>query len=98
MEEFLSFLGLCAMILVAVSMATENPPPGCKPLTYMGVSGCELLPNRTCPKGYHAEAVGPANPRMKAPSRLMCVPNKPSQQKAPSERAPEPKQPGSQSS
>ena len=90
MKGFSSVLGLCVMTLVPVSMAADHPPANCKPLNYMGVSGCELLPDRTCPKGYHIEAVGPSNPQMKAPSRLMCVPDKPSQKKPPAKETPKP--------
>jgi hypothetical protein len=42
-----------------------------------GVKGCELLPDQSCPPGYHKQAVGPPDPRMKAPTVLMCVPDKP---------------------
>jgi hypothetical protein len=51
--------------------------PSCKAVKYYGVSGCELLPDQTCPSGYHKEAVGPPDPRMKAPTHLMCVADKP---------------------
>jgi len=29
-----------------------------------GVKGCEILPDQTCPPGYHKQAVGPSDPRM----------------------------------
>ncbi len=64
-------------VVLPVAVAATNPPHPCKPLTYLGVTGCELLPNQTCPTGYRKQAVGPTNPKTKAPTRLMCVPNKP---------------------
>jgi hypothetical protein len=74
---------LFATVIFQVSMTAANPPSNCKSVTHLGVSGCELLPDHTCPTGYHVEAVGPANPQMKAPSRLMCVQDKPSPKKKP---------------
>lgn len=71
-------------------MTAARPPSNCKPVTHLGVSGCDLLPDRSCPKGYHIKAVEPPNPQMKAPTRLMCVPDKPSPQKAPVKKTPRP--------
>ena len=52
---------------------TPAPPAQCTRTTYMGVEGCELLADGNCPAGYHKQSVGPMDPRMKAPTRLMCV-------------------------
>jgi hypothetical protein len=76
--KFFLVSGLAVTVALQASMAATNPTSSCKPVTYLGVSGCELLPDRTCPKGYHVQTVGPTNPQMKAPTRLMCVPDKPS--------------------
>jgi len=48
-------------------------PPGCQPLTYFGVQGCQLSAQGTCPKGYHKQLACPTNPMIKAPCRQMCV-------------------------
>ncbi len=90
MKTLFALSVLLLSVMLQISIAADNPPPNCKPLTYMGVSGCELLPDRTCPKGYHVEAVGPANPQMKAPSRLMCVADKPDKKPAPQKGEPKP--------
>ncbi len=94
MRVLFALSALYLISMLQVSMAADTPPANCKPLTYMGVSGCELLPDRTCPKGYHVEAVGPPNPQMKAPSRLMCVADKPAPQK-PDTKKPAPTDSGS---
>jgi hypothetical protein len=65
------------MMLFLASVSAAQSAPACKPVTRYGVSGCELLPDRTCPAGYHQQVVDPPDPRMKAPSYLMCVPDKP---------------------
>ncbi len=80
---------LSAVFLVAALRAMASDlPANCKPITHLGVSGCELLPDQTCPKGYHKEVVGPPNPQMKAPSRLMCVPDKPLPKKKETKKPP----------
>ena len=68
------------VIMLGWLCAAESSP-ACKPVKRYGVSGCELRPDRTCPPGYHQEAVGPPDPRMKAPAYLMCVADKPKPQK-----------------
>ena len=73
-------LAVCAFALLLGSMLAQDPPASCKPITRYGVTGCELLPDRTCPAGYHQKVVDPPDPRMKAPSVLMCVPDKPEPQ------------------
>ena len=60
-----------------ISVSAAEPAPACKPVVHYGVSGCELLPNQTCPAGHHKQAVGPPNPQMMGPTYLMCVPDKP---------------------
>jgi len=79
------------MFLVA-SLSAAQSAPACKPVTRYGVSGCELLPDRTCPPGYHQKVVDPPDPRMKAPSVLMCVPDKqePQQKDKPPDKPPKP--------
>lgn len=68
----LIFLGaVCS--LCSAQQSQQGQPANCKPITYFGVSGCEVLSDGTCPAGYHRQAVGPSDPRMKAPTRLMCV-------------------------
>ena len=51
----------------------DAPPPDCKPITYFGVSGCELRAQGDCPNGYHKQAACPTNPMIKAPCRMICV-------------------------
>jgi len=65
-----------ALVLLAVSAAAEQPP-SCKPVERYGVKGCELLPDQTCPPGYHKKVVDPPNPKMMIPSYVMCVPDAP---------------------
>ena len=81
---------LAACSLPTPLTATDAPPPTCKPVKVYGVSGCELLPDHTCPPGYHKQVVNPPDPRMKAPSRLMCVPDKPGAEKPPSQEPSKP--------
>jgi hypothetical protein len=69
-KSLLVFLG-CACL----ALAQQAPPPDCKPITYFGVTGCELSAQGECPKGYHKQGVCPPDPKMKAPCRLMCVPD-----------------------
>ena len=88
----LSFLPLAflATMFCCTPLLAGDPPSSCKPVKQYGVSGCELLPDRTCSPGYHKQVVDPPNPLMKAPSRLMCVPDKPSSDKPASDKpAPE---------
>ncbi len=72
---------LLGSMIAAEWTAAESP--ACKPVKRYGVSGCELLPDRTCPRGYHQQVVDPPDPRMKAPSYLMCVPDKPQPKEQP---------------
>jgi len=65
-----------AFVLLAASAAAQQPP-SCKPVEHYGVKGCEILPDQTCPPGYHKQVVDPPNPMMKTPSYLMCVPDAP---------------------
>ena len=58
---------------VCLGFGQEAPPPDCKPITYFGVSGCELSAQGDCPKGYHKQAACPKNPMIKAPCRMICV-------------------------
>jgi len=76
MKTFFVSLALAAILLMSAALMASDPPPTCKPVKLYGVSGCELLPDQSCPPGYHKEVVSPPDPRMKAPSRLMCVPDK----------------------
>ena len=81
MKTYLASLALAVTLGAPASILASDPPPSCTPVKYFGVSGCELLPDRSCPPGYHKEVVNPPDPRMKAPSRLMCVPDKPAADK-----------------
>ena len=66
--------GLILILACAcLGFGQATPPPDCKPITYFGVSGCELSAQRECPKGYHKQAACPTNPMMKAPCRMICV-------------------------
>ena len=67
---------LLPMVLRAQQAASQQ----CAPVTYLGVSGCDVLPSGECPSQYHKEAVGPSNSQMKAPTRLICVPDQPASQ------------------
>ena len=57
-----------SMTFFLASMCAAQSAPACKPVTRYGISGCELLPDRTCPPGYHEKVVNPPDPRMMAPS------------------------------
>jgi hypothetical protein len=72
---------LATLLLSSTSVADSSP--ACKAVKHYGVSGCELLPNQTCPRGYHKQSVGPSNPQMKSPTYLMCVADKPSSKEQP---------------
>ena len=61
------------LVCVGLGFGQQAPPPDCKPITYFGVSGCELSAQGECPKGYHKQAACPTNPMMKAPCRMICV-------------------------
>ena len=85
------------MILAVVTASLSLPAggqskPECKPVEYFGVKGCEPLPDRTCPPGHHLQVVNPPDPRMKAPSRLMCVPDEPAKK----DKTPQPPPPANQ--
>lgn len=69
-------IAIVMAVLVGLTGAAESVP-ACKPVTRYGVSGCEMLPDQSCPAGYHKQAVDPPDSRMKAPSYLMCVADKP---------------------
>jgi hypothetical protein len=78
-------LRMSASVIVVFlgSMSAAESIPACKPAKHYGVSGCELLPDQTCPAGYHKQAVGPPNPQMKSPTYLMCVADKPRKKQPP---------------
>jgi len=69
--------GIVIVVALLGSMSATESSPACKPVKHYDVSGCELLPDQTCPPGYHKQAVGPPNPQMKSPTYLMCVADKP---------------------
>ena len=81
----------CVLMFGLGSMCAAQTPPNCKAVEHYGVKGCELLPDRTCPAGYHQQAVDPPNSMMKGPTYLMCVPDKPQPkaQKPPEEQKPQ---------
>ena len=70
-----------SMIVLLSAMSAAESAPTCKAVTRYGVSGCEMLADQTCPPGYHKRVVDPPDPRMKAPSYLMCVADKPQPKK-----------------
>ncbi len=74
----------------------QSSSPSCKPVERYGVKGCELLPDKTCPAGYHKQAVQPSNPQMMGPTFLMCVPDKPESEQKPKKQKPEPPPSGTQ--
>jgi hypothetical protein len=76
------------IVILLGSLCVAESPPACKPVKHYGVSGCELRPDGTCPPGYHKEAVGPPDPRMKAPAYLMCVVDKPKPPEQPPDMPP----------
>src|SRR5215470_5662577 len=98
MKPYFASLTLAATLVAPVSMTASDPPPSCKPVKQYGISGCELLPDRSCPPGYHKEVVNPPDPRMKAPSRLMCVPDKPAHERPPAKDTAKPPSEGKSSS
>jgi hypothetical protein len=68
---------ICLIVMSMALMTAAESPPSCKPVNHYGVSGCEVLPDQSCPPGYHKKAVGPPNPQMMGPTFLMCVADKP---------------------
>ena len=73
MSRCLSSVRFFILSVSMLASGQQNPLPSCQPITYFGVSGCLPSADGTCPAGYHKQAVGPSNPAMKAPTRLMCV-------------------------
>jgi hypothetical protein len=84
-EEGMTMLTMSAILaaLLLSSPSAVDSSAACKPVKHYAVSGCELLPNQTCPRGYHKRPVGPSSPQMKSPTYLMCVPDKPSSKEQP---------------
>jgi hypothetical protein len=78
----------CAMVVAFCSFLSGQSTSSCKAVTRYGVSGCEMLPDQSCPTGYHKQAVDPPDPRMKAPSYLMCVADKPQPKEQPPSKPP----------
>jgi hypothetical protein len=70
-------IAVALVLITMISVAAASQAPACKPVTHYGVSGCELLADRTCPPGHYKKAVGPPNPQMMGPTFLMCVSHKP---------------------
>ncbi|MBZ5667051.1 MAG: hypothetical protein LAO30_20920 [Acidobacteriia bacterium] len=81
-------MAACAMVMLLGSMGAQESSPSCKPVTHYGVSGCERLPDQSCPPGYHQQIVDPPNPRMKAPSYIMCVADQPQPKEKPPSKPP----------
>jgi len=78
MEKLRAVAAVSMAIISIYSLgAAEEPPPSCKPVEHYRVKGCALLPDQTCPPGYHKQAVSPPDPRMMGPTYLMCVADKP---------------------
>jgi len=76
------------MILLLSTLSATEPGHPCKAVTRYGVSGCELQPDQSCPAGYHKQVVDPPDPRMKGPSYLMCVADKPQPKEQPPNQSP----------
>jgi len=72
------------------AVGAAQPALTCKPVERYGVKGCEILPDQTCPPGYHKQAVGPSDPRMKGPTFLMCVADEPPPKQQPTNPPPRP--------
>jgi hypothetical protein len=72
---------LFVFLIALTSICAAQSSSECKPVEHYGVKGCELLPDRTCPAGYHQQAVSPPDPRMAGPTHLMCVPDNPEPKK-----------------
>jgi hypothetical protein len=79
------------IIVLLGSMSPAQSPPACKSVTRYGVSGCELLPDQSCPRRYHKQIVDPPNPQMTSPSFLMCVADKPQSKEQPPKTPPKSK-------
>lgn len=79
---------MCVMFAALGSMSTVKPSLACKPVEWYGIKGCELLPDQTCPPGYHKQPVDPPDPRMKGPTYLMCVADKPQPKQPPPNKPP----------
>jgi hypothetical protein len=79
------------MVVVLGSMSAAQSSSACKPVTHYGVSGCERLPDQSCPPGYHEQIFDPPNPRMKAPGYIMCVADKPQPKEKPPNKSPKDK-------
>jgi len=71
-----SISAITALLVLLTVVCLAQSGSDCKPVERYGVKGCEIRPDRTCPAGYHEQAVNPPNPRMGAPTFLMCVPDK----------------------
>jgi hypothetical protein len=56
-----------------LAVAQQQALPGCKLVTYWGVTGCEAPCQSRCGKGYHQHLACPTNPMMKAPCHCLCV-------------------------
>ncbi len=67
----------CALLVTFSSLCAAQSSPDCKPVERYGVKGCEIRPDRSCPAGYHQQAVNPPDRRMAGPTYLMCVPDNP---------------------
>lgn len=81
------------VLLFSGWIAAADPAAACKSVKHYNVSGCEILPDQTCPAGYHKQAVDPPNPMMKSPSYLMCVADKPPEDKPAADKPPAKKLP-----
>jgi len=82
----LTNLAICLSLVVTVSAQQGD---SCKPVQHYGVKGCQLLPDKTCPSGYHKQAVNPPNPQMMGPTFLMCVADKAPEKGQPPKQEPQ---------
>jgi hypothetical protein len=76
------------IVLSVAAISAAQSAPACKPVTRYGVNGCERLPDHSCPPGYHEKVVDPPDPRMKSPSYIMCVADKPQPKEQPPSKPP----------
>jgi hypothetical protein len=89
MKVFRVLPALLATVILPAAISAAKTPTSCKPITFWGVSGCEVLPNGKCPARHHVQVVGPQSPQMKA-ARLICVPDKAAPKKSRAKPRPKP--------
>jgi hypothetical protein len=63
------------LVLLSLSSLAfaQQPPSGCKVVTFWGDTGCETSAQGECAKSYHKQLACPKNPMIKAPCHYLCV-------------------------